>query len=303
MFNLEKKRWQWSAMLFMAVVWGGSFILMKRGMDALSYVQVAALRIFFSFLILLPTAIRSLKVVTRKNIGPLITCGLIGNFIPAFLFTLSETEITSSLAGILNALTPFFTLIAGALFFKHKPGKFQYTGVGIGFIGAALLITNGRFQSLGHINPYALLVILATIMYGINGNIIRYRLSSLSGVQITSLMFFFVGIPAGGILLGSDFSAAYQSPLFWRSIIATFILAAFGSVITLFIFNNLIMYTGAIFASSVTYIIPFFALLWGALDNEPIGMLHIISLTVILLGVYLSSLKRRPRFGFRLRTV
>lgn len=295
MFDLSKKRWQWAAMLFMAFVWGASFILMKRGLDALSYVQVAALRIFFSFLILLPLSIKNLKLINRQNFWPLLGCGLLGNFFPAFLFTLSETQISSSLAGFLNGLTPFFTVIAGLLLFKHKPNAFQSIGVLIGFVGASILITNGNFSSFGHVNLYALLVVLATMMYGINSNIIRFKLSGLTGVQITSLIFFMIGIPAGIILISTDIGAAMQHPAFATSILATIVLATFGSVITLFVYNNLIHHTSAIFASSVTYIIPFFALLWGILDGDHIGALQIVSLVIILIGVYLSSLRRKPK--------
>lgn len=295
MFDLSKKRWQWAAMLFMAFVWGASFILMKRGLDALSYVQVAALRIFFSFLILLPISVKNLKLLNLKNFWPLLGCGLLGNFFPAFLFTLSETQISSSLAGILNGLTPFFTVIAGLVFFKHKPNIFQSIGVLIGFIGASILITNGNFSSFGHVNLYALLVVLATMMYGINSNIIRFKLSELTGVQITSLIFFLIGIPAGIILISTDIGTAMRHPAFATSVMATIVLATFGSVITLFVFNNLIHHTSAIFASSVTYIIPFFALLWGILDGDQIGSLQIVSLVIILIGVYLSSLRRKPK--------
>ncbi len=295
MFDLSKKRWQWAAMLFMAFVWGASFILMKRGLDALSYIQVAAFRIFFSFLILLPLSIKNIKLINRQNFLPLLGCGLLGNFFPAFLFTLSETHITSFLAGILNGLTPFFTVIAGVLLFKHRPNIYQTVGVVVGFIGAAVLITNGTFSSLGGINGYALLVVLATMMYGVNSNIIRFKLAGLNGVQITSLLFFLIGSPAGIILLFTDLSVAVHHPDFFSSLLATMVLATFGSVITLFVFNNLIHRTSAIFASSVTYIIPFFALLWGILDGESVGALHIVSLIVILVGVYLSSLRRKPK--------
>lgn len=295
MFDLSKKRWQWAAMMFMAFVWGASFILIKRGLDALSYVQVAALRIFFSFLILLPFSIKNLKLINRNNFWPLLWCGMLGNFFPAFLYTLSETQITSSLAGILNGLTPFFTVLAGLILFKHKPNVFQSIGVIIGFGGASILITNGNFSSFGHINLYALLVVLATMMYGINSNIIRFKLSGLTGVQITSLVFFLIGIPAGIILMLTDIKVAIHHPAFLTSILATIVLATFGSVISLFVFNNLIHHTSAIFASSVTYIIPFFALLWGFLDGDHIGLLQVVALVVILIGVYLSSLRRKPK--------
>jgi len=293
---MHKKIVQFLSLLFLAFVWGASFILMKRGMDVFSYIQVAAIRIFLSFIVLLPISIKNIKLITKSNAGILLISGLIGNFFPAFLFTLSETELSSSLAGTLNGLTPFFTLIVGVAAFKNKPSFLQYIGVGVGFIGAALLVTNGNFSSFGNINIFALFVVLATCMYGINANIIRFKLQGMNGIQITSLTFFFIGPIAGAIMLCTDLSTVFCSTDFMPSLLAIAALAVFGSVITLFVYYELIHYAGAIFASSATYIMPFFALMWGVLDGEKINSIHIYSLLVILLGVYLSSVRRKASF-------
>ncbi|BDX38790.1 permease [Tenuifilaceae bacterium CYCD] len=297
MFSLDKKRWQWAALFLLAFVWGASFILMKRGLDAFTYAQIGAIRIFFSFLILLPISIKNLRLITRKNFGYLLASGLLGNLFPAFLFPLAQTQVPSSLAGILNGLTPFFTLIIGVLAFKNRPNTLQYVGVFVGFIGASILVSNGNFSSLSGINAYALIIVFATFMYGINANIIRNKLAGLTGIQITSLLFFLIGPFAGVVLMFTDLPTAVQSPKFWPSLLAVLTLATFGSVILLFIYNNLIHKAGAIFASSSTYVIPFFALMWGLMDNEIISSIHIYSLVIILLGVYLSSLRRIPHFG------
>lgn len=297
MFSLDKKRWQWGALFLLAFVWGASFILMKRGLDAFTYVQIGAIRIFFSFLILLPISIKNLHLITKKNFGFLLASGLLGNFFPAFLFPFAQREVPSSLAGILNGLTPFFTLIIGVLAFKSKPSKLQYIGVFVGFFGAAILVTNGNFNSLGGINAFALIIVFATFMYGINANIIRNKLAGLNGIQITSLLFFLIGPFAGVVLMFTDISAATQSVKFWPSLMAVLTLSVFASVILLFIYNNLIHKAGPIFASSATYVIPFFALMWGMMDGELISSIHLISLSVILVGVYLSSLRRVPHFG------
>ncbi len=294
MVNFDKKSWQWIALFSLAFVWGASFILMKLGLGALTYVQVAGLRIFISFILLLPLAIKNLKLITKKNFKFLFACGALGNLLPAFLFTLSETELSSSLAGILNALTPFFTVMVSVIAFKNRPGILQYLGVFIGFIGASILVTNGDFSSFANINAYALLVVAATLFYGTNTNIITYKLSGMNGLQITSLVFFLMGPIAGATLLFTDFTAAYESPLFWQSLIATATLATFGSVLTLLIFNSLVHKTGPILASSTTYIIPIFAIMWGLLYGEEIYPLHFYSMLVILVGVYMSSLRNAP---------
>lgn len=293
MFNLEKRHWQWVALLFLAFVWGASFILMKLGLNALSYVQVGAFRMLFGFIILLPIALRKLHRLNRKNFWPLLLCGLLGNFFPAFLFALSETQISSSLAGILNGLTPFFTLLVGVLIFKNRPTIWQYVGIFVGFIGAAILVTDGDFTSFGSISIYAMFIVVATLMYGVNANMVKYGLSDMGGVEITALIFLMLGPLAIIVLLFTDVQAAYAMPAFWPSILAVLTLATFGSVITLFIYYNLINKAGAIFASSTTYITPFFALIWGVLYGEEIGVLHIVSLAIILVGVYLSGLRRK----------
>jgi len=293
MFSLEKKRWQWLALLFLSIVWGSSFILMKRGMDAFDYVQVAALRIFFSFIILLPFAIKNLRFINKKNIGYLFVTGLIGNFIPAILFTFSQSEISSSLAGILNAIAPFFVLMIGVLFFGNRPSIWQYIGIFVGFFGVFWLISDGNLGSLGSINIYVVPIVIATVMYGLGSNIVRFRLQDLDGIQITSLSFFMVG-PLAGILFGfTDLRTPMLSPDLGISLIAILTLALFGSVLSLFVYYNLIHRAGPVFAASATYIVPFFAILWGIMDGENIYAIHFYSLLIILLGVYLSSLRKK----------
>jgi drug/metabolite transporter (DMT)-like permease len=293
MFNLEKKRWQWLAILFLSVVWGSSFILMKRGLDAFDYMQVGAMRVFISFLILLPIAIKNIRLITQKNIGYLFALGFVGNLIPSLLFALAKTEITSSLAGILNGITPFFVLGIGVIFYGNRPSVWQYIGLFVGFLGAFWLIINGDLSSLGSINSYVLLVVLATVMYGYNTNLIKYKFQDMSGVQIVSLSFFLVG-PVAGLALGfTDFKTPMLSPNFWQSLTAILILAVLCSVVSLFVYYDLIHRAGPIFASSATYIVPFFAILWGTLDGELISSIHFYSLLIILFGVYLSGLRRK----------
>jgi len=264
---------------------------MKKGLVAFTHVQVAAIRIFFGFLVLLPFAIRSFKKLNPQNAKFLAISGIIGNLIPAFLFTFAQTNISSSLAGILNSLSPFFTLIVGIIIFRNRPGILQYLGILMGLLGAVLLVSNGDFSSFNGINIYALLIVFATLLYGINSNVILYNLAGLNGVEITALAFMFIGPFAGIILFSTDLSPAYHSTHFTSSLLATLALSIFGSVLSLFVYNNLIHHTSAIFATSVTYIIPVFALMWGILDGESLGILQVLSMMIILTGVYLVNTK------------
>jgi drug/metabolite transporter (DMT)-like permease len=292
MFDLSKKIWQWLAMLFLALVWGSSFILMKKGLMAFSFTQVAAIRIFFGFSLLLPVILRHIGKVNKTNVRSIAVVGYAGIFFPAFLFTLAQTHITSALSGMLNSSATLFALIVGIFFYKSKPTGNQIFGVIVGFVGALTLITGGDFKAIFGVNSYALYVLIATIGYGINVNEVRFRLPNMNGIQITALSFLLVGPPAGVILFLTDLQAAWASPYFWQSLIAILTLSALGSVISLFVFNNLIHHTSALFATSVTYIIPFFAILWGLFDGETINFVQIIGIFIVLLGVYLVNRKR-----------
>ncbi len=295
-YDLSKKSWQWITLLILALVWGSSFILMKRGLRSFDYSQVAALRVFLSFVILMPLYPKLVKKLTLKNSIHLVIAGYAGIFFPAFLFTKAQTEINSSLAGMINSLAPFFALIMGILFYKNRPTKNQFIGIFMGLIGAIGLVSNGQiFNSLQSINKYALYVVVATVFYGINANQIRFKLSEFTGIEVTALAFLFTGPAAGVVLIFSDFSTVQSSDTWLVDFGFIFILAAVGSVISLFFFNSLVQYTSALFATSVTYIIPFFAIIWGVLDGEKITLVHMLSIGMALIGVWLINSRRGKR--------
>lgn len=292
-FDLNNKAWQWATLLTLALIWGSSFILMKKGLRSFGYMQVAAFRVFFGFLVLAPLFATRIKKLTRKNILHVIISGYAGIFFPAFLFTKAQTQINSSLAGMINSLAPFFALIMGVLLYKNKPGKYQIIGILLGLVGALGLIADGNiFESFHNINGYALYVVLATFGYGINANQIRFKLKSLNGIDITILSFMFIGPPAGIYLLFTDFSAVTQSPTWFIDLGFIFTLSFMGSVISLFFFNSLVQYTSALFATSVTYIIPFFAIIWGIFDDEIVTLVQILSILIALFGVWLVNKKK-----------
>lgn len=302
MFDLSKKLWQWLAMLALALVWGSSFILMKKGLLALSFTQVAGIRVFFGFILLIPLIIRHFGKINRTNIKSIVVVGYAGIFFPAFLFALAQTHISSALSGMLNSSASVFALIVGIVFYKNRPLTNQVLGVIIGFIGAVALITAGDFGAIFGVNSYALFVLIATIGYGINANEVRFRLMNMNGVQVTSLSFLFIGPVAGIVLLFTDFTAAFESPYFWQSLTSVLILSTFGSVLSLFVYNNLIRYTSALFATSVTYIIPFFAILWGLFDGETVNAIQFGGIVVVLIGVYLVNLKGKQSKEIKLES-
>jgi len=291
--GLDKKLWQWLLLMALAFTWGTSFILMKRGLESFTYIQVAELRVFFSFLILLPVAIKSLNKIQRNNIKSLFIAGFIGNGIPAFLFTKAQTQISSSLAGMLNALTPIFTFMVGFLIYKTKAGFISLVGLIVGFIGSVLLIFYGGTDFFSGNNWYGLLILLACLFYGINLNEIKLRLGDLSGLEITAIAFFIVGPFAGIGLLFSDFSIVNLDHKALINLGYVALLALFCSVLALIAFYSLAKHTTALFASSVTYVIPIFAIFWGLLDGEKILWYQVLFMTIIILGVYLVNYKSK----------
>jgi drug/metabolite transporter (DMT)-like permease len=285
--TIEQRSGQWAALLLLSFIWGTSFILMKKGLESYSNMQVAAFRIFFSFVFLMPFTFRNLGAIRKDNIRSIVLVGLVGFAIPAVLFTKAQTRINSSLAGMLNSLTPLFTLIVGLLLYRTRARWINIAGLVIALAGALGLMWQGDLSVFRGINLFALFIVVATLCYGINVNEVKYKLSDLTSLEITSLAFIFTGPLAGIYLLGTDLSPAAATPHHLLNLGYIAVLALFSSVIATFIFNHLIKQTTPLFASSVTYIIPFFAILWGIADGEHVGILQLTWIVVILTGVYL----------------
>ena len=276
----------WSIMIILAFIWGSSFILMKRGLELFSYTQVADLRMGLAWLSLLPFVCRQLIKTPKHFWIPLAVVGLFGNGIPAFLFTKAQTQLDSSLTGILNALVPLFTLLIAVFFFKTKVKKHNILGIWIGLAGAIWLVAgDGVVMKNAH---YAWFVVVATICYAISLNTIKNYLGELNPIHITGLAFFFAGPPALIHLFSTDFLEVINTQEnAWSTLGYIFILAVIGTSMAVAIFNKLVARTTAIFASSVTYLIPIFAIMWGVIDGEHIALKHILGTAIIFAGIYL----------------
>ncbi len=288
------KAWfQLSILMLLAFVWGSSFILMKVGLKSFTSTQAAAIRILLASLTLLPLAWHNLKALKKKDLPSLLVAGFIGSFIPAFLFTKAQTRIDSALAGMLNSLTPVFTLVIALLFTQIKVRSIQVGGVFLGLLGATALILSGKGISLSDINAYALLIVLATLFYGINVNVIKSTLTHLTGAQITSFSFMFLWPFALAILLSTDLTTAFTHPGWPLHLLALATLGIIGTSLAMLLMNSLIRYVSPIFTSSVTYVIPIFAIGWGVLDGEKISVHHLGGMAMILAGVYLIGRKKK----------
>ena len=284
----------WVLLFVLAFIWGSSFILLNKGLIGLTPEEVGSLRIVAASLFLLPAGIKRFKFVERKKMIYLVSVGFLGSLVPAFLFAIAQTQLESAITGVLNGLVPIFTILIALIFLKQKQSKAVYIGVFIGFIGTAILITAGEGNALQGINAYALLVVLATICYASNLNVIKEKLSDLHAVTVTS----------GSLLLVGPIAIIYLFGFtdFWHKInyvegtgIATFyisLLGILGTAIALIIFNKVLQMKDALFASSVTYIIPVFAVMWGVLDGENLYVMHYIGMIAVGIGVYIANTNR-----------
>ena len=291
-----QKRWfQASVLGVLAFIWGSSFILMKIGLKSFTPEQAGALRIVLASLVLLPLSLKQLKNLQRKDVPSLLVAGFVGSFFPAFLFMIAETRIESSLAGMLNSLTPVFTLLVGLLFHRTVFRAMQATGLLLGLAGATGLILAGEGFRLGAVNGYAFYIVLATCFYAISINQIKSKLGHLTGIQVTSLSFLFIGPAALVYLLTTDLGAVASNPGWPVHLLALAALGMIGTAFAQMLMNSLIRYSSAIAASSVTYVIPIFAILWGVLDGEKVTALHLLCMALILSGVYLISRKGAPK--------
>ena len=290
--SYNTKSWHWVIMMLLTLIWGSSFILMKRGLDAFSSSQVAALRILISSIVLAPLVFKYGKQAPLKHWKKYLLAGILGNFIPAFLFTKAETGISSSLAGILNSLTSLFTLITGVILFKNKTKLINVIGIIIGFTGAAGLLTAGKSTDFNANIYYAFYVIIATIGYALSVNIYKAYLNEVNSIAATSRVFIMLGPPAGIYLFTTDFTERLTTnPLALQSLGYIAILAIFGSAVSTIIYYWLIQKTTALFASSVSYLMPIVAILWGVFDGEQMKPVHFAWILLILIGVYLVNKK------------
>lgn len=267
---------------------------MKEGLVAFSSDEVAALRIAIAFLVLVPFLYKHIKSVNLKKDWPgLVLMGVFGNLLPAFLFTKAETEISSSLTGMLNALTPLFTIVLGILIFKAKVQRYQIIGVAIGLIGALFLLgfNNGSEESKN--TNYSLLVVLATFCYAISVNGIKKYLSHVNSVAASVWSFSIIGpIAIIYLFVNTDFqSHLAQHPGGYSALGFITLLAVFGTSISIIIFNTLIKQAGTVFASTCTYLIPVVAIGWGLLDGETVTPVQLFSVAIIILGVWLINKK------------
>ena len=284
--NLEFRKW--GTLIILSIIWGSSYILIKKGLTGLTPIQLGSIRMIITAIMIIPFSLSKLYQIPKNKIKWVAFSAFIGTFFPNYLFAFAETEISSAVAGVMVSLTPLFTLLISVLFFYEKFFKKQLIGVMIGFVGILILVNN-EFSISGLNLLYVTFTILAAFLYAVNANILKYKLPDISAIAIIGMSFIFLFLPAVFILLLTEFpiQTFTSDPLILESIFYIVLLAFFGTAIAKVLYIKLLSISSPVFSVSTTYLIPIVAIFWGLLDGEEFRLIQFLGTSVILLGVYL----------------
>ena len=287
---------KWGTLVILSLIWGSSYILIKKGLTGLTPIQLGSLRVIVTTIIIAPIGYQKIKHIPRQKMKWVALSAFVGSFFPAYLFAFAETEISSSITAVMVSLTPLFTLLISVFVFGEELLKKQVFGVLIGFTGIIVLINNELFASSFNI-LYIMFIVLAAFCYAINANVLKYKLSNIPALGIVFMSFLFMFIPAFIILCFSNFpfSDFASDPLIIESIIYIVILALFGTAIAKVLYIKLLAISTPVFSVSTTYLMPVVAIFWGLLDGEEFKLTQFTGTAIILLGVYLVTKKKAPK--------
>ena len=287
---------KWGTLVILSLIWGSSYILIKKGLTGLTPIQLGSLRVIVTTIIMAPIGYQKIKHIPRQKMKWVALSAFVGSFFPAYLFAFAETEISSSITAVMVSLTPLFTLLISVFVFGEELLKKQVFGVLIGFTGIIVLINNELFSSSFNI-LYIMFIVLAAFCYAVNANVLKYKLSNIPALGIVFMSFLFMFVPAFIILCFSDFpfSDFTSDPLIIESIIYIVILALFGTAIAKVLYIKLLAISTPVFSVSTTYLMPVVAIFWGLLDGEEFKLTQFIGTAIILLGVYLVTKKKAPK--------
>lgn len=291
---LENK---WVVLTILALTWGSVFILIKKTLLVFNPYEIGALRMLISGIVLIKFGLPALRKMSRRTMIWVGVAGFFGNFFPTFLFPIAQTQVSSSMAGILDTLVPVFVLVLGFLFFGIKSKLIQLIGAVVGFSGAAILLyfseTSTEETQLG----YAMLIVLATACYGLAALVVKNRLSHVPSLQLSSGAITLWALPSLVALGFSGFFTNFESnPQTWEAVGYMMILAVLGTAVCGILYNKLIQEVSPVFASTVTYLLPVVAVSWGLLDGEKFTSWYLVGALLILIGIYLiREPKKKPQ--------
>ncbi len=282
--NPEKEKW--ILLVLLSVIWGSSFILIKKSLEHFNPYEVGALRVLIAGIILLPFALMNMRKFPKKHLKWLILAAVTGNFIPMFLFPIAETEVSSSIAGIINSMMPIFVIIVGALLWKFQTTKRQLIGVVISFSGACILAFSGGEGGEFKLIPI-LLLLLATLCYAVSTTTVKSKLSDIPAKILSAFVFSFVLIIPSMVALvfAGFFNNLQVNTSLWEGLGFVSLLSVFGTGLAMMLNYRLLSVSTPLFASTVTLLMPVVAIIWGVLDGEKLTMMQGFGAVVILAGL------------------
>ena len=283
----------WFLLLLLALIWGSSPIMIKKALVQLGPFEIGALRLSLASLVLMPFLLKSLNEIKKKDYFILFISGIVGNVIPYFLYPIAQTQIDSATSGVLTSLTPFFALIIGVIFYKLKATKNNIIGLCIGFLGTSILILFSNSSEGFSADLYGLFVVAATLLYGINLNLVKYHLKHLKPITITAFSIVSI-LPITLYILFAHTEFPSHLKLVNEYLLEfgyVFVLGVLGTSIATLIFYNLIKIKDTVFASMVTYLMPIVAIIFGVLDGEIINAIQLFGMALIMGGVFINSKK------------
>lgn len=283
----------YTILIALSIVWGSSFILIKKSLVAFDNIEVACLRLGISAIAFSPLVLLRKVKIDWSRWKTYLMVGLTGSGIPAFMYATAQTQISSTMSGVLNSLTPICTLIIGVVVFSAQTTWRKWLGVGIGFLGAAMLFIMGQNSGDSSNIWFGLFVVVGTICYGFSANIVQYKLQGVSPLSLSAASFLMIGIPALVYVLLSDISYTASTHEYgWQSLAAVSFLSLAGTVLASIWYYHLVQITDAVFSSSVAYLMPIVAIGWGAIDGELISLFDLLGMALILVGVYMIKKKK-----------
>ncbi len=290
--NDYKKKWFYLAIL--SLIWGSSFILIKKGLVGLNSVQLASLRMIFAALVIYVYSYNSIKKIPKKSWKWIVITAYLGTFFPVYLISYGQTEIESGLASIITTVTPINTLIIGIIFFSLTFSIKQLLGLFIGLVGAVLLLYEASETNLNSNIYFSFFIYLTTVGYAASVNLIKKYLTNIPPEAVTAGIFLSISPPAIIVLYFSDFTDLnFQDPLILKSIFFVLVLGVFGSAIAQTLFNKFVKISSPIFASAVTYTMPVVAIFWALIDGEILSIMQFFATAIILIGVYLVNKRKQ----------
>lgn len=287
----NSKKWFYLAIL--SLIWGSSFILIKKGLVGLTSFQVASLRIIFAATVIFLYSYNSLKKIPRESWKWILITAYTGTFFPVYLISYGQTEIESGLASIITTVTPINTLIIGIIFFSLTFSIKQLLGLFIGLVGAVLLLYEASETNLNSNIYFSFFIYLTTVGYAASVNLIKKYLTNIPPEAVTAGIFLSISPPAIIVLYFSDFTDLnFQDPLILKSIFFVLVLGVFGSAIAQTLFNKFVKIASPIFASAVTYTMPVVAIFWALIDGETLSIMQFFATSIILVGVFLVNKRK-----------